>query len=116
RPRPDRGISATDRAVTRRTSSAGAGPRGAAEWLEWAGWLGWAGWLAGWLGVACGSPNHAVARSPHPDGAPAEPVAFLPPPAPIERLDEQPPARGCLWADGQWVWTAQRWDWRPGGW
>jgi hypothetical protein len=40
----------------------------------------------------------------------------MPPPAQIEHLDASPPAPGCLWADGQWVWGAQNWDWRPGGW
>lgn len=68
------------------------------------------------LGLGCGAPSYDVARYPHPDGTPAEPVAFLPPPAQIEQLDEEPPGAGCLWADGQWVWAAQRWDWRPGGW
>jgi hypothetical protein len=70
----------------------------------------------GMLGLGCGSPRYDVPRYPHPAGSPAQPVALLPPPAQIEALDEKPPARGCLWADGQWVWAAQRWDWRPGGW
>ncbi|HTV17591.1 MAG TPA: hypothetical protein VMG12_02945 [Polyangiaceae bacterium] len=76
------------------------------------------GWRRAWLGVAlgCGSPSYDVPRYPHPEGAPAEPVSFPPPPAQIEQREEKPPARGCLWADGQWVWAAQRWDWRPGGW
>ena len=68
------------------------------------------------LGVACGGSSIAVARYPHPDFAPAEPVGFLPPPAQIEQLESTPPGPGCLWADGQWLWAAQRWDWRPGGW
>ena len=73
------------------------------------------GGIAG-SGLACGSPSYEVARYPHPEGPPPEPVSFLPPPAQIEQLDEKPPAPGCLWADGQWVWKAQRWDWRPGSW
>lgn len=68
------------------------------------------------LGIACGGSNIAVARYPHPDFAPAEPVGFLPPPAQIEQIESTPPAAGCLWADGQWLWAAQRWDWRPGAW
>lgn len=64
----------------------------------------------------CGAPSVAVPSQPHPAGAPAEPVGFPPPPAPIEHLVGSPPARGCLWADGQWIWVPQRWDWRPGGW
>jgi hypothetical protein len=72
--------------------------------------------LALGVGLGCGSPSYDVPRYPHPDGAPAQPVGLLPPPAAIEQLDEKPPAKGCLWADGQWVWAAQRWDWRPGGW
>ena len=64
----------------------------------------------------CGGSSPAVPQYPHPEGAPSEAVGFMPPPAPIEQLDAEPPARGCLWADGQWVWKAQSWDWRPGGW
>lgn len=64
----------------------------------------------------CGSGQLAVRSHPHPEGAPAEPVAFLPPPAQPEHLDDAPPAEGCQWADGQWVWVSQRWDWQPGGW
>jgi hypothetical protein len=66
--------------------------------------------------LRCGGPNRFVVSYPHPEGAPAESVGFPPPPAQIETLSTEPPASGCLWADGQWVWVAQRWDWRPGGW
>lgn len=66
--------------------------------------------------VGCGGSSIAVLSHPHPDFAPAEPVSSLPPPARVEQLTSAPPAPGCLWADGQWVWTAQRWDWRPGAW
>lgn len=72
--------------------------------------------LSGWGVSACGGSGLAVPQYPHPEGAPAEPVGFPPPPAQIEHLDAEPPAPGCLWADGQWVWAAQRWDWRPGSW
>lgn len=68
------------------------------------------------LGPACGSPRFDVPRYPHPESSPAEPVSIPPPPAQIEQVAERPPAPGCLWADGQWVWTVQRWDWHPGGW
>jgi hypothetical protein len=64
----------------------------------------------------CGASRLEVPSYPHPDGAPAEVVGFMPPPAQVEHLDSEPPAPGCLWADGQWVWAAQRWDWRPGAW
>ncbi|HWO10756.1 MAG TPA: hypothetical protein VNN80_14785, partial [Polyangiaceae bacterium] len=57
-----------------------------------------------------------VPSSPHPDGARAEAVEFPPPPAQIEHVDATPPASGCLWADGQWLWVSQRWDWHAGGW
>ncbi len=73
------------------------------------------GWLLSWS-WACGGANIAVPSYPHPESAPAEPVTFPPPPAQIENIQKEPPARGCLWADGQWVWTSQRWDWHPGGW
>jgi hypothetical protein len=66
--------------------------------------------------LGCGASSVDVASYPHPDGSPAEAVSFMPPPAQIEHLEAKPPARGCLWADGQWVWAAQRWDWRPGAW
>jgi hypothetical protein len=68
------------------------------------------------LGLGCGSSTITVRSYPHPDFATAEPVGSPPPPAQIENLEHEPPAAGCLWADGQWVWTAQRWDWRPGAW
>jgi hypothetical protein len=66
--------------------------------------------------LGCGAARFEVPTYPHPEGAPAEPVGFMPPPAQIEHLESEPPAPGCLWADGQWVWVALRWDWRPGGW
>jgi hypothetical protein len=72
--------------------------------------------LAAPLAFGCGTSSLAVPSYPHPIGAAAEAVAFMPPPAQIEHLDSKPPARGCLWADGQWIWAAQRWDWRPGAW
>jgi hypothetical protein len=73
-------------------------------------------WLAAALASGCGAPGLAVPSHPHPAGALAEPVGFPPPPAPIEHLVGTPPAEGCQWADGQWVWVPQRWDWRPGAW
>lgn len=72
--------------------------------------------LGAQLGLACGSSNIAVVSHPQPAFAAAEPVTVMPPPAQVEHIEGTPPAPGCLWADGQWVWTAQRWDWRPGGW
>jgi hypothetical protein len=68
------------------------------------------------LVAACGAPAFAVASHPHPEGSPAQPVAFMPPPAQIEQVAPEPPAKGCLWADGQWVWSAQHWEWRAGSW
>jgi hypothetical protein len=66
--------------------------------------------------LACGAPGLAVPTHPHPEGASAEVVGYMPPAAQIEHLDGAPPARSCLWADGQWVWGAQSWAWRPGAW
>jgi hypothetical protein len=70
--------------------------------------------------LGCGAADLAVPSYPQPQGsapgAPPEVVAFPPPPAPIEHLNDEPPARGCLWADGQWVWATQHWNWRPGAW
>ena len=70
----------------------------------------------GLAAIACGGAAFEVPSHPHPEGAPAEPVSFMPPPPPIEHISAEPPARGCLWADGEWVWSAQRWEWRPGNW
>ena len=66
--------------------------------------------------LCCGGSSVSVPSYPHPEFAPADVVGSLPPPAQIEHLDEAPPLPGCLWADGQWQWNAQRWNWRPGGW
>jgi hypothetical protein len=66
--------------------------------------------------LGCGASSIAVRSYPHPQGARAEVVGVMPPPAQIEHLDSKPPAQGCLWADGQWLWAGQRWDWRPGAW
>jgi hypothetical protein len=66
--------------------------------------------------LACGAADFTVPRYPQPDSVPAEPVAFPPPPAQIENLEALPPAPGCLWLDGQWLWATQRWEWRAGGW
>lgn len=66
--------------------------------------------------LRCGATPLTVPSHPQPGFAPAEPVSFAPPPAQIETFASEPPAPGCLWADGQWVWVAQRWDWRPGRW
>jgi hypothetical protein len=71
------------------------------------------GVLGSW---ACGAADLGVRSYPQPEGSPAEVVTFPPPPAQIEHLDAKPPAKGCLWADGQWVWATQHWNWRPGGW
>jgi hypothetical protein len=71
------------------------------------------GVVTGW---ACGAADLGVPSYPHPEGSPAEVVTFPPPPAQIEHLDAKPPARGCLWAGGQWVWATQHWNWRPGSW
>jgi len=68
------------------------------------------------LALGCGGGSLSVPSYPHPEGVAGEAVTLMPPPAQIEHLDAQPPAPGCLWADGQWVWAVQRWDWRPGGW
>jgi hypothetical protein len=65
---------------------------------------------------ACGGSGFAVRSYPQPDFAPAQAVGFAPPPAQIETVAEEPPARGCLWADGQWIWAGARWDWQPGSW
>lgn len=70
----------------------------------------------GLAAAACGAGGFEVPAHPHPEGAPAEAVLFMPPPAQVEHIGAEPPARGCLWADGQWVWSAQRWEWRPGNW
>ena len=72
--------------------------------------------VGGCAASGCGSQTLAVPSHPHPAGARAEPVGFPPPPAPIEHLAGAPPAKGCQWADGQWIWAPQRWDWRPGAW
>jgi hypothetical protein len=72
--------------------------------------------LAALAALGCGTSSFEVPTYPHPDGAPAEVVGFMPPPAQVEHLDSKPPARGCRWADGQWIWAAQRWDWRAGAW
>ena len=74
-----------------------------------------AGVLLG-AGAACGGGRLAVPSTPHPESAPREIVLFAPPPAQIEHIDATPPAPGCLWADGQWVWVTQRWDWHAGSW
>ncbi len=68
------------------------------------------------LVCACGGPNVGVPLYPQPAFAPAQRVDYAPPPAQIETLPETPPAPGCRWVDGQWVWSSQRWDGRPGGW
>jgi hypothetical protein len=65
---------------------------------------------------ACGAADYGVPSYPQPAGSPAEVVTFPPPPAQIEHLSDKPPAEGCLWADGQWVWATQHWNWRPGSW
>jgi hypothetical protein len=75
--------------------------------------LGALGASAGW---ACGASDIVVPSYPQPEGAPAEVVSFPPPPAQVEHLDAKPPAEDCLWADGQWVWATQHWNWRPGAW
>jgi len=72
--------------------------------------------LGAGLALGCGGASVAVAVHPQPAFAPAQLVDSPPPPAQIEYLSDTPPSSGCRWVDGQWVWTSQRWDWRPGGW
>ena len=71
------------------------------------------------LGVAvlgCGRAGPGVARHPQPPFATTQRVPMPPPPAQLEYLSSEPPSPGCRWVDGQWLWTSQRWNWRPGGW
>ena len=72
--------------------------------------------LAVGLTLSCGSVRVAVPAHPQPAFASAQLVDSPPPPAQIEYLSDTPPSPGCQWVDGQWLWTSQRWDWRPGGW
>lgn len=65
---------------------------------------------------ACGSADPGVPRHPQPPFAIAQRVPLAPPPAQVELLSSEPPSPACRWVDGQWLWTSQRWDWRPGGW
>jgi hypothetical protein len=75
--------------------------------------------LAGLLlpsSLGCGGADPGVAHHPQPPFASAQRVPLPPPPAQPEPLSSEPPSPGCRWLDGQWVWTSQRWDWRPGSW
>ena len=67
------------------------------------------------LAVGC-AENLTVPVQPQPAFATAQRVDSAPPPAQIEYLSSEAPRRGCRWVDGQWIWNARRWDWRPGGW
>lgn len=71
---------------------------------------------AGVLLAACGGAELGVPGHPQPPFASAVRVPMAPPPAQIESLAGEPPTPACRWLDGQWAWTSQRWDWRPGGW
>lgn len=66
--------------------------------------------------LGCGGPDVGVPHYPQPPFATAQRVLLPPPPAQLESLSSEPPSPGCRWVDGQWVWSSQRWDWRPGGW
>ncbi len=72
--------------------------------------------LWGGLSLGCGRSSWAVPDYPQPDYAPAQMIPQEPPPAQIEYLPDQPPAPGCRWVDGQWIWASQHWTWQPGGW
>src|SRR5262245_19995564 len=66
--------------------------------------------------LSCGGADLGVPAHPQPAFALAQRVPLPPPPAQVEALSGTPPSPACRWVDGQWTWTSQRWDWRPGGW
>lgn len=72
--------------------------------------------LAVLAALACGSSLHEVPRGPHDVAlAQAVVVSSAPPPAKVEQIPMSPRAQ-CAWQDGQWLWVAQHWEWRPGSW
>lgn len=67
--------------------------------------------------LCCGSGLRLAPRGPHPAAAGAQPVAVdsAPPPARIDEVRAAPRSE-CSWADGQWRFVDNRWQWEPGGW
>jgi hypothetical protein len=61
--------------------------------------------------------SQTCASRPPPAALCADPVivAYPPPPAQVERVQElrEPP---CEWLDGSWEWVGRRWQWTPGAW
>lgn len=52
--------------------------------------------------------------------AACEPRAVVPtptpPPAPLDEIEQAPPAPGLTWVAGYWHWDDLRWLWVPGHW
>jgi hypothetical protein len=73
--------------------------------------------MTAWLLLsACGGARLATVPSgPQPERAQPVSVDFPPPPAKIEEIPLSHRARNrCLWRDGFWDWTGQRWEWQAG--
>ncbi|HEY0467172.1 MAG TPA: YXWGXW repeat-containing protein [Polyangiaceae bacterium] len=66
--------------------------------------------------VACGGPRLlTVPTGPQPAKAAPVKVDYPPPPAKIEeiRIARSSGSR-CVWRDGYWDWTGERWEWQDG--
>ena len=68
------------------------------------------------LAPACGGPRLVtVATGPQPAQTAPIKVDYPPPPAKIEEIRIAHSSGGaCVWRDGYWDWTGGRWEWQDG--
>jgi len=66
---------------------------------------------------SCASKVRQIPRGPHQFSDAVVPTAVdsKPPPAMVEDVP-QAPRRGCVWADGEWLWNRNTWTWKGGRW
>ncbi len=73
-------------------------------------------YLVGLVAVtACSGGLRVPPSGPQPPNVVPIVVDYPPPPAQIERI-EQDPGKPCVWVDGSYVWLGRRWEWTPGQW
>ena len=65
--------------------------------------------------TACASGLRLPPTGPPSASATPVTVDYPPPPAQIEKID-QDPGKPCVWVDGTYAWVGRHWEWTPGQW
>ncbi|HEX2735771.1 MAG TPA: hypothetical protein VHM70_29430 [Polyangiaceae bacterium] len=72
-------------------------------------------WLIALLNLNCGAGLPSPPRTAHPVSAFVS-VPYPPPAALAETVPPRPDRQGVVWLDGEWIFRADSYVWRRGGW